>query len=136
MEEEVKGYYDHNRCVPVIDPYDPEYQIKLDQRIRDFDHKRDSKILNKIRNPISTEQYLKDHPDDIENRAERTENWTFEGLARKGRELIRKRELEERLRELEELEEERLDYNGRPGMIRYLNWFGRIVSASRIAPYC
>ena len=106
MEEEVKGYYDHNRCVPVIDPADPEYQIKLDQRIREFDHKRDSKILNKIRNPISTEQYIKDHPDDIANRAERTENWTFEGLARKGRELIRKRELAERLRELEELEEE------------------------------
>jgi len=40
------------------------------------------------------------------------------------------------LESLEELEEERLDYNGRPGMIRYLNWFGRIVSASRIAPYC
>ncbi len=37
---------------------------------------------------------------------------------------------------LEELEEERLDYNGVPGMISYLNWFGRTVSASRIAPYC
>ena len=31
---------------------------------------------------------------------------------------------------------ERLDYNGKPGMIDYLNWFGRTVSASRIAPYC
>ncbi len=41
-----------------------------------------------------------------------------------------------KLARLEELEEERLDYNGRPGMISYANWFGRIVSASRIAPYC
>ena len=40
------------------------------------------------------------------------------------------------LERLEELEEERLDYNGKSGMIDYLNWFGRIVSASRIAPYC
>lgn len=40
------------------------------------------------------------------------------------------------LARLEELEEERLDYNGKPGLIRYLNYFGRIVSASRIAPYC
>lgn len=106
MEEEVKDYYDHKRCVPVIDPADPEYKIKLDQRIKDFDNKRDARILDKIRNPMSKEQYLKEHPDDIENRSTRTENWTFEGLARKGRELIRKRELEERLRELEELEEE------------------------------
>lgn len=37
---------------------------------------------------------------------------------------------------LEELEEERLYFDGKPGMIDYLNWFGRIVSASRIAPYC
>lgn len=37
---------------------------------------------------------------------------------------------------LEELEEERQYYDGKPGMIDYLNWFGRIVSASRIAPYC
>jgi len=37
---------------------------------------------------------------------------------------------------IEELEEERLYYNGKPGMISYLNWFGRTVSASRIAPYC
>ena len=41
-----------------------------------------------------------------------------------------------KLEKLEELEEERLDYDGRPGMIRYLNYFGRTVSASRIAPYC
>jgi len=40
------------------------------------------------------------------------------------------------LERLEELEEERLPYNGINGMIQYLNWFGRTVSASRIAPYC
>ncbi len=44
--------------------------------------------------------------------------------------------LDGKLDKLEELEEERLDYDGRPGMIRYLNYFGRTVSASRIAPYC
>ena len=44
--------------------------------------------------------------------------------------------LDGRMERLEELEEERLDYDGRPGMISYLNWFGRTVSASRIAPYC
>jgi len=37
---------------------------------------------------------------------------------------------------LEELEEERQYFDGKPGMIDYLNWFGRIVSSSRIAPYC
>ena len=37
---------------------------------------------------------------------------------------------------IEEIEEERQYYDGKPGMIDYLNWFGRIVSASRIAPYC
>ena len=40
------------------------------------------------------------------------------------------------MEKLEELEEERQYYDGKPGMIDYLNWFGRIVSASRIAPYC
>ena len=40
------------------------------------------------------------------------------------------------MEQLEELEEERQYYDGKPGMIDYLNWFGRIVSASRIAPYC
>lgn len=40
------------------------------------------------------------------------------------------------LPKLEELEEKRLPYNGRTGMISYANWFGRIVSASRIAPFC
>ncbi|MEA4822595.1 MAG: beta-N-acetylhexosaminidase [Clostridiaceae bacterium] len=40
------------------------------------------------------------------------------------------------MEKLEELGEERLDYDGKPGMISYLNWFGRTVSASRIAPYC
>lgn len=44
--------------------------------------------------------------------------------------------LDGKLEKLEELEEQRLDYNGKPGMIDYANWFGRIVSASRIAPYC
>nr|MBQ4320120.1 family 20 glycosylhydrolase [Clostridia bacterium] len=44
--------------------------------------------------------------------------------------------LDGKLEKLEELEEERLYYNGRKGMISYLNWFGRTVSASRIAPYC
>ena len=33
-------------------------------------------------------------------------------------------------------EEERLPYNGNPALPSWLNWFGRIVSASRIAPYC
>ena len=37
---------------------------------------------------------------------------------------------------IEELEEKRLDYNGKPGLPNWLNWFGRVVSASRIAPYC
>ena len=41
-----------------------------------------------------------------------------------------------KLPRLEELEEERLDYIGHKGLIQYANWFGRIVSASRIAPYC
>lgn len=35
---------------------------------------------------------------------------------------------------IEELEEERLYYGGQPGSIRYLNFFGDIVSPSRIAP--
>jgi hypothetical protein len=35
---------------------------------------------------------------------------------------------------IEELEEERRYYGGQPGSIRYLNFFGDIVSPSRIAP--
>lgn len=38
------------------------------------------------------------------------------------------------LRRLEELEEERLYYNGRRGLVSYANHYGRIVSPSRIAP--
>ncbi len=44
--------------------------------------------------------------------------------------------LDGKMERLEELEEQRLDYEGKPGMIDYANWFGRTVSASRIAPYC
>ncbi len=35
---------------------------------------------------------------------------------------------------IEELEQERLSFNGRPGLVRYGNFYGSIVSASRIAP--
>ena len=38
------------------------------------------------------------------------------------------------LERIEELEQERLPYHGEEGSIRYLNYFGHIVSASRIAP--
>jgi hypothetical protein len=38
------------------------------------------------------------------------------------------------LERIEELEQERLPYGGVEGSIRYLNYFGHIVSASRIAP--
>jgi len=44
--------------------------------------------------------------------------------------------LEGKLDRIEELEEKRLPYNGVEGMASYANYFGRIVSASRIAPYC
>ncbi|MPM69598.1 hypothetical protein SDC9_116546 [bioreactor metagenome] len=44
--------------------------------------------------------------------------------------------LDGKLEKLEELEEQRLDYNGNSGVISYANYFGRIVSASRIAPFC
>lgn len=44
--------------------------------------------------------------------------------------------LDGEMERLEELEEERLYFNGRPGMIDYLNWYGRTVSASRIASFC
>lgn len=37
---------------------------------------------------------------------------------------------------LEELEVERLPYDGQPGLVSYANYYGRIVSPSRIAPYC
>ncbi len=40
------------------------------------------------------------------------------------------------LERLEELEEPRLPYDGTEGPVKYLNYFGRIVSASRIAPRC
>lgn len=42
--------------------------------------------------------------------------------------------LEGRLERLEELEEERRSFNGSEGPVSYANWYGRIVSASRIAP--
>lgn len=42
--------------------------------------------------------------------------------------------LDGRMEKIEELEEERLYYNGTPGPLRYLNFYGQIVSASRIAP--
>lgn len=42
--------------------------------------------------------------------------------------------LEGKLPSIEELEEERLYYNGQEGLISYANHYGRIVSASRIAP--
>ena len=38
------------------------------------------------------------------------------------------------LERIEELEQERLPYHGEEGSIKYLNYFGHIVSASRIAP--
>lgn len=42
--------------------------------------------------------------------------------------------LEGKLRRLEELEEERLSFSGAPGLVKYVNWYDKIVSASRIAP--
>lgn len=39
-----------------------------------------------------------------------------------------------RLPRLEELEEERRSFNGKEGLVRHANWYGRMVSASRIAP--
>lgn len=42
--------------------------------------------------------------------------------------------LDGRLERIEELEQERLLYGGKEGSIRYLNYFGDIVSPSRIAP--
>ncbi|MBQ8605346.1 MAG: beta-N-acetylhexosaminidase [Clostridia bacterium] len=44
--------------------------------------------------------------------------------------------LDGRLERLVELEQKRLPFNGIEGPIKYLNYFGRIVSASRIAPRC
>jgi len=44
--------------------------------------------------------------------------------------------LDGKLDRLEELEEERLPYNGENGIIQYANYYGRIVSPSRIASYC
>ena len=35
---------------------------------------------------------------------------------------------------LEELAEPRRSFNGKEGLVPYANWYGRIVSASRIAP--
>lgn len=40
-----------------------------------------------------------------------------------------------RLDRIEELEQERLYYEGKPGPIRYLNFYGDAVSPSRIAPH-
>lgn len=42
--------------------------------------------------------------------------------------------LDGKLHKLEELEEERLYYNGQEGLISYANHYGRIVSPNRIAP--
>lgn len=42
--------------------------------------------------------------------------------------------LDGRLDRLEELEEERLYYNGEKGLVPYANFYGKIVSPSRIAP--
>ena len=39
-----------------------------------------------------------------------------------------------RLQRLEEFEEPRRSFNGKEGLVSYANWYGRIVSASRIAP--
>ena len=39
-----------------------------------------------------------------------------------------------RISRLEELEEPRRSFNGKEGLVTYANWYGRIVSASRIAP--
>lgn len=39
-----------------------------------------------------------------------------------------------RLSQLEELEEERRSFNGKEGLVRHANWYGRMVSAGRIAP--
>ena len=47
--------------------------------------------------------------------------------------------LDGRLQKIEELEVERLEYinyGGRGGPVKYLNYFGDIVSPSRIAPKC
>ena len=44
--------------------------------------------------------------------------------------------LDGKLERIEELEEERLPYNGEKGIISYANYYGRIVSPSRIASYC
>jgi hypothetical protein len=41
--------------------------------------------------------------------------------------------LEGRLERLEELEEERLSFNGEAGPVKYANFYGEIVSPSRIA---
>ena len=43
------------------------------------------------------------------------------------------RYLDGRLPRIDELEAERLYYNGRPGIVRYTNFYHRIVSASPIA---
>jgi len=42
--------------------------------------------------------------------------------------------LEGKLSCLEELEEKRLSYSGEPGLVKYANFYDKIVSASRIAP--
>ena len=43
--------------------------------------------------------------------------------------------LEGKLMCIEELEEERLSFSGEPGLVKYSNFYDRIVSASRIAPH-
>ena len=42
--------------------------------------------------------------------------------------------LDGKLDKIEELEQERLYYNGVEGSIKYMNYFGDVVSPSRIAP--
>ena len=58
----------------------------------------DLELIAKTRNPLSKEQFLKEHPDIIE----RNVRCNFDDMVEDGRKLI----IEERLRELEELEEE------------------------------
>ncbi len=43
--------------------------------------------------------------------------------------------LEGKLKCIEELEEERLSFSGEPGLVKYANFYDKIVSASRIAPH-
>ena len=42
--------------------------------------------------------------------------------------------LDGKLERIEELEEKRLPLHGRPGPVNYMNFYGQIVSPSRICP--